>query len=138
MILLAENQTLTNTFTDIGLIIGSKQLSGSTKEDLINFSFLTVAVELNINDSKDFQIRALAVDEKDNVEFTFPIETTKKDKTLIEPALQELNVDTDTNQLFEFELDDTIDAVQLQVRVGTVGATAGIVTSLRYNKGYRQ
>ena len=36
------------------------------------------------------------------------------------------------------QIDTTIDAIQLQVQAGTVGATAGIVTSLRYNLGYRQ
>ena len=131
---LATNITLTNTFTDIGPVIGPDGSGDFT----ILFSFLTIAVELAINNSLNFQIRALALDSEDNVRFEFPIKTVKKDKVLIEPEFQELNVDIDINQLFQWELDTTIDAIQLQVRVGTEGATPGVVTSIRYNLGYRQ
>lgn len=139
MKLLATNVTLTNVFTDIGVVIGPKTFSATaTGDDVIKFSFLTVAIELDINDSLNFQIKALAIDTIDSVQFEFPIETIKKSVIQIEPLVQELNFDTDANQLFQWELDTTIDAVRLQVRVDTLGVTAGIVTSLRYNLGYRQ
>lgn len=131
---LATNVTLTGSFADIGAIIGRDD----TGDDVIKFSFLTVAVELDINDSLDFQIKALLVDPTDNVEFDFPIRSVKKNKVQIEPEIQEFNLDIDAKQLFEFELDTTVDAIQLQVRVLTGGATAGIVTSIRYELGYRQ
>lgn len=138
MKLLATNQTLTNTFTNIGDIIGPGTVSGTTGDDLIKFSFLTVAVELDINDSKDFQIKALAMDIVDNKEFEFPIETVKKAIVQIEPLVQEFNLDIDAGQLFEWQLDTTIDCLQLQVKVDTLGVTPGIITSIRYNLGYRQ
>lgn len=138
MKLLAENITLTDTFTDIGLIIGPSTFAGTTGDDVIKFSFLTVAVELDVNDSSNFQIKALAVDTVDNIQFEFPIETVKKSIVQIEPLVQEFNLDVDATQLFQWELDTTIDAIQLQVRVDTLGAIAGIVTSIRYNLGYRQ
>jgi len=138
MKLLATSQTLTITFTDIGLIIGPNIIIGSTGDDVIKFSFLTVAVELNINDSENFQIKALAIDTTDNTQFEFPIETVKKSIVQIEPLVQEFNLDVNATQLFQWQIDTTIDAVQLQVRVDTLGATAGIITSLRYNLGYRQ
>jgi len=136
---IAENITLTNTFTDIGDVIGPKNLPvANTSDDAIKFSFLTVAVELDINDSKDFQIKALAMDEKDLVRFEFPINTVKKSISQIEPLIQEFNLDIDQNQLVQWQLDNTIDAIQLQVRVGTLGATPADIISLRYNLGYRQ
>ena len=139
MKLLATNVTLTNIFTDIGIVIGPKTFSvTATGDDVIKFSFLTIAVELDINDSKNFQIKAKAIDIADNIEFEFPIETIKKSIVQVEPLIQEFNLDIDATQLFQWQLDTTIDAIQLQVRVDTLGATAGIVTSLRYNLGYRQ
>ena len=138
MKLLETSQTLTDTFTDIGDVIGSDLVATNTGDDSIKFSFLTVAVELAINDSKNFQIKALAIDETDDVQFEFPIETVKKDIVQVLPLTQELDVDIDINQLFQWQLDTTIDAIQLQVRVDTLGATVGVVDSIRYNIGYRQ
>ena len=139
MRILDTNQTLTNTFTDIGAVIGPSSIAGSTGDNLIMFSFLTVAVELDINDSEDFQIKALIVDAEDPTkEFDFPINTVKKNIVQVEPLVQEFNLDIDANQTFSWDLDNTVDAIQLQVRAGTVGATAGVITSIRYNIGYRQ
>ena len=136
---LATNETLTATFTDIGAVIGPKTFSATaTGDDVIKFSFLTVAVELDINDSKNFQIQAVAIDTVDGKQFDFPIETVKKSIVQVEPLVQEFNLDIDAGQGFGWQLDSTIDALQFQVRVDTLGATAGIVTSIRYNLGYRQ
>ena len=139
MISLATNQTLTADFTDIGLIIGPKTLAGTTEVDnVIDFSFLTIAVELNINDSKNVQIKALLVDEKDSKEFDLPINTIKKDIVDVEPLIHRFKFNIDANQAFQWRLDKAIDAIQIQVKAGTVGSTAGIITSLRYRLSYSQ
>ena len=140
MKLLAENQTLTNTFTDIGLIIGPKTIGAllTTQDDVISFSFLTVGVVVTMNTSTGFEIQALALDENTLQRYDFPIETVKKNIVNVEPLIQTFKKTGNISQLFQWELDTTIDAVQLQVRVNTVGATAGIATSTRYNLGYRQ
>lgn len=133
----STTQTLTGTFTNIGSVIGPAQLSG-TGDTTKDFSFLVVGIELDINDSKDFQIRALGVDKKTSKEYKFPIDTTRKDKTKVLGALQEFDEDIDDNQFFDWVLNNAIDAVQIQVRALTVGATAGSVLSAVYGLGYRQ
>ena len=142
MKLLATNITLTNTFTDIGNAIGSSSLSiPSTGDTTRQFSFLTFMVFVTINDSDKFQIRALAIDNEDNKRATLPIRTGKKDKLLIRRDLQEFDESGDfavIGQVFEFEIDMSFDAVQMQVKVVTEGATAGVVDSIRFNPGYRQ
>ena len=142
MIELKTNQTLTNTFTDIGDAIGPDSLSiPSTGEKTRQFSFLVFMAFVTMNDSKKFQIRALGIDKTDNKRATMPIRTGRKDKILIRRDLQEFDESgdfTDLGQLFEFEIDLAFDAVQMQVRVDTEGATAGVVDSIRLNPGYRQ
>ena len=134
----ATSQTLTETFTDIGNVIGTSTIANTTGDDAIKFSFVTLAVELEINDSKNFQVKILGIDLEDNVEFDFPINTVKKNIVEVEPLVHELKLDVDANQLFEWELDTTLDALQVQVKVGSTGVIPGVVTSLRYNLGYRQ
>lgn len=139
MKLLAENIPLTNTFTDIGLIIGPKTLNAAnTGDDVIKFSFLKVSVELQINDSKGFEIQALDIDEEDLKEFDLPIETVKKDIVEVEPLIQRLKKNVNSNQSFGWELDTTVDALQIRVRVDIEGVTPAKILSLRYNLGYRQ
>ena len=66
------------------------------------------------------------------------LETVKKDKVLVKKEFKEYDETGDVAQFFEFALDTTIDALQIQVRVDTAGATPGVVDSIRYNLGYRQ
>lgn len=132
MKLLIENQTLTTTFADLGPEIN---LEG-TRDVTIKFSFLTVDIGLDINDSKDFQIKAKSV--QGARESDFPLKSVKRDKVLVRPDLQEFDLDVDADQIFDFILDNTIDSVQLQVRVDTLGATPGEVLIAQFELGYRQ
>jgi len=130
MNLLAENQTLTGTFAKLGtgvLVIPTS----------IKFSFITLSLEININDSKNLQVKPLFEDDVGDL-FHFPLENVRKDKVTVVPLFKEFDDDVDQKILVEFELDATIDLVQIHVRVGTVGATAGIITKAQFNLGHRQ
>lgn len=127
---LATNQTLTATFAKLGTI---------ALPSTLNFSFLTVALDITMNDSKNLQIKPFFEDTKNNDElYEFPIEEVKKSLITIQPQVKELDLDVDQRILVEFEMDNTIDLIQLQVRVDTLGATAAVINRAQFGLGYRQ
>jgi hypothetical protein len=125
MAILATNQTLTRTWADLGSSINT-----------VGRSFVTIFLDVDINDSANVQIKQLAVNESDR--FEMPLSTVKKSVIQIEPDIRELNLDIDQKIAVEFELDMTIETSQIQVRVGTVGATPGVIINAFYEVGYRQ
>lgn len=129
MRLLAENQILTATFTKLST-------GGLDIPNTLLYSFITLALDITINDSKDVQIKPFFEDDSDL--YQFPLETIKKSSVTIVPQFVELDNDVDQLIMVEFELDNTIDLVQIQVRVDTPGATPAVINKAQFGLGYRQ
>lgn len=130
MILLAENQTLTASFVQLGT-------SSLVIPTALKFSFLTLAIDLTINNSKNVQIKPFFEDTNGDL-YEFPLESVKINKVTVIPLFKELDNDVDQRILVEFGLDNTIDLVQIQVRAGILGVTPGVINKAQFNLGYRQ
>lgn len=139
-VLKSTTQTLTNVFTNIGPTISPISFDVSINETLSNFGLLTLGFQVTFNDSRDFEVRANAIDIDDPAvaEYELPLDTPKK--TIVEnnPLVETRKGGTDFNALFGIPVGLTVDAVQVQVRVKTVGAIAGVITRAVYNVGYTQ
>lgn len=134
MELLATNQTLTDN-------VNFDQLGTSSLEirETKNYAFITLALDITINDSKNVQIKPFFEDQKNNNElYQFPIEEVKKSIITIQPQVKELDNDVSQRILVEFEIDNTIDLVQIGVRVDTLGATPAVINKAQFGLGYRQ
>lgn len=139
-ILKSTTQTLSTTFTDIGLPIAPSTFTtfAGSGDDLSKFGNLTLGFKIDFNDSKDFEVRAVPIDIVDGSEYELPLDTVKKDEVENRPLVQTRKGSVNANPLFGFPIGLTIDAVQVQVRVKTVGSTAGEITRAVYNVGYTQ
>ena len=137
-ILKETTQTLTDTFAPVGLIIGPESFAGTTGDDLINFSLMALGFKITFNDSSDFEVQAIPIDVEDSSEYELPIDTIKKTIVETNPLVKTRKGSTDGNPLFRFEIGSTIDALRIEVRVKTPGATPGEITRAVYNLGYIQ
>lgn len=127
MRLLATNYTLTGSWANLGAVISN---------NIIGRSFLRLGIDLNINDSENVQFKILIVDETNN--FEMPENVITNNKVKVNPLIIELNSDTDQEQSALWGIDMTVQSLQVQTRALTVGASAGIITTAKYELGYRQ
>jgi len=104
--------------------------------DVKGFNRIAVWLNVDINDSLDIRIRALAKHTSAHAdEFNLPIRTVSASDVKVEDEYFEFNVDADQFVVLAVELGNVIPLVQFQVQAGTVGATAGQIDSARITKG---
>jgi hypothetical protein len=118
-------QNLTNSWADIGSEI-----------DLRRYRYLTLWINLDINDSNNARIRILwkrALAGTD--EYVLPIKAIGASDIKVEPHYIEFNVDEDRLMVIGFDLLNTAAIIQVQVMAGTVGASAGQIDSIYYSAG---
>lgn len=117
--LISAAQTLTEAWKNLGSEIDTRGISA-----------LGVFISLNINNTLNARIRALAKRESGSAdEYVLPIRTVSTSDVKIEDEYLEFNNDVDQEMLLSWELDGIIPFVQLQVMAGTVGASAGQIIS---------
>lgn len=117
--LIAAAQTLTGAWVNLGFEI-------DTRWD----DTLGVWIDLDINDTENARIRALAKHESEGAdEYVLPIKTVSTSDVKVEDEYTEWNNDIDQKMLLGVELKKVIPFVQLQVMAGTVGASAGQIVS---------
>lgn len=111
--LITSPQTVTGSFVDIGDEIRTNQIEG-----------FMAFIELNINDSLNVRIRALAKHASGATsEYVLPIKTISTNQVNLEDEFFEFAEDIDQNMAIELTTNWTIPFVQLQVSAGTVGAS---------------
>ena len=125
--IITSPQTITDSWTDLGLQIQT-----------IDYSFFSTYLDIDINDSKNVQFRFRGIYDTGGADFIIPLKTIKKDKVLLDDVYYEVNSDADQKIILQTDMDQNIKFIKLQVKVGTVGATAGIINTAKYRQGYRQ
>lgn len=125
--LISAAQALTGSFADVG---GEIDVSG--------FSSLGLWIDLDINDSIDVQFKMLVkLADSATDEYELPLIAATASKANIEPQLIELTNDANQKIMIPFSLDRVIKSVQIQVKAGTLGSPAGILTSAKVTKRWK-
>lgn len=127
MRLLTTNYTLTDDWDNLGDPISN---------NIIGRSFFRLGIDLNINDSEGIQFKLLIVDEVNN--FEMPENIIENNNIQINPLIMKLKNNTDQEQSISWEIDMTVQSLQIQTQALIVGASAGIITTAKYELGYRQ
>ena len=95
-----------------------------------NRTALDLWVEWTINNSVDLQFRILYRLESDGTDYLSPILTPSGSKYLAEAEVFEMNVDADGAFRYQIPFNVSGSFIQLQAKVGTVGATAATVDTI--------
>lgn len=105
--------------------------------DMTAYRRMAIWPRLDINSSLNVRIRALPQrwkgDNQDGVN-TSPITDVSLAGVGVNPEFFEFETDSDQCTLIEFETKGLVPWMQLQVQAGTVGATAGQITSCYLTK----
>jgi hypothetical protein len=129
--ILSSAQDLTGSWADLGPEIACD-----------GFNRLGVWLTIDINDSEDVRIKAIAKHESGGTEeYGLPIynpdtSTGGSYVTYAEGNYIEFNDDADQLIYVGFDVDNAIPYVQLQVEAGTVGGTAGQIDAAYVTRGY--
>lgn len=112
-------QTLTASWADLGGEI-----------EIYRKKHLGLWLQVDINLSNNLRVMFLAKTESGGtLEYSIPIETISATDVKINAEYKELNTDADQNIVINWDLPGYIPVGQFQVMVGTLGATAAIITS---------
>lgn len=118
----ATAQDLTTSWVDYGpelIVDGHKSIS--------------VWLNIDINDTRNVRIRALAKHVSDGAdEYNLPIITVSKAAVMVNPEYYEFDNDVDHKTVVSFDFHEIIPFVQFQIQAGTVGVTAGQALDSKY------
>ena len=92
---------------------------------------IIVYPEIDINDSLNIRLRALEKHSQTGTGFVETIENVSSAVVKVKEAYLELDVDVSQNLRMEFE-SHPISHFQLQIKAGTVGASAAEIVSCKY------
>ena len=115
--LITVAQDLTASFEDLGSLINAK-----------GFTSIAVFIKIDINDSANVQLKAIGrTKETGSDDYLLPIKSVSLSAGTVKVKEGVFEFDSDTDQLLiiEIETGNLIPFIQLQVKVGTVGASAG-------------
>lgn len=116
--LISAAQDLTANWADLGQVIDCK--------DITNFGLW---LNIDINDSTGVVFRVIPMkDSSDTDEYSSVIEDSSSGTaTLVAPQLYDLESDADQKIVLQIDVTDIVPYAKVQVKAGTVGATAGQV-----------
>lgn len=124
--ILAAAQDVTAAWVDLGAEIS-----------MVGFTHMGVWVNLDINNSENVRIRAIAKHTAAGAdEYFLPIESISASDIKIQDEYFEFNDDVDQRVLLKIPTDNLIPYIQLQVTAGVVGATAGQIDSLYITRSW--
>jgi hypothetical protein len=119
-------QTLTTSWADVGSEIACQ-----------GYNVLRFWFTVDINNSNDLQFKAISKHTAAGSEYNSAIKTVGASDIKIEPEYFEFNVDQDDFVMVEIEIGNATPYVQLQAKVGTLGATAADLEAVYVTKGYK-
>jgi hypothetical protein len=133
LISVAAPQNFTAAWADLGGEIRIYEKSDKRH----NFSTIGLFLNLDINDSTDLRIRALAKHTEAGAdEYVLPIRTVSASDVKVEDEYIEFNDDANQKVLIEIDTSGLIQVVQFQIMAGVLGAgVAAQVDSAFYNLG---
>lgn len=115
MELISAPQNLTSGWVNLGEPI-----------DMTKASRLGLYIKLDINDSLNPRVRAMAKRGKNDIDlWELPIRTVGASDVKVEGEDFEFNVDADQNVVFSIATEGVVPFIQIQVQAGTVGASPG-------------
>jgi len=122
--LISAAQNVTTSFVDLGFEI-----------PCAGYKYLNVFLTLDINNSLDFRIKALAKHTSAGAE-EYPIQYEMRNSTeAIDGAYREINLDADDLYVAKINV-ESIPLIQIQISAGTVGVTAGQIDACYYTLSY--
>jgi len=113
--IISAAQDLTGAYADLGGVI-----------DCRGYDKLGLYIDLDVNDSSTNTLRILPIKESDGTDEYEPLTATDYVYTL---------GDTDKKIFIPFDTDNRIPFIQIQVKAGTVGTTAGQIDAAEYIRG---
>lgn len=132
--IITSAQTLTETFVDLGGEIVTNNLATNSLQGV---GYIDFVVWLNItpNDSENITIRALAKQgEGFTNEYNFPLKVVKNTETQVKKNTFRFRAtDLDEPIILSLKLKECIPVIQLQVKAGVMGLSAGEVTTAEYS-----
>ncbi len=96
------------------------------------YDFMSLWLNVDINNSIDARIRIVAKHTRGGDKYVHSIEVITASVINVEDEFFEFTTDEDQRRVIEITLDDIIPFVQVQIQVGTVGATAGQILDSKY------
>lgn len=127
--LISAAQDLTASFADLGSIV-----------DVRGFTSIAVFLKIDINDSLNVQLQAIGrTKETATDDYLLPIKSVSLSAGLVKLKAGIFEFDSDTNQLIiiEVETGNLIPFIQLQIKAGTVGASAGQIDDALVAKAWK-
>jgi len=113
-----ESQTLTDSYADLGSEINVR-----------GYNTLKLYLGIDINDSENVHIKALGKLLQDATEeYELDTQTVSSGVTQVDKQYFEVNYDADGYQTIQIDVTGCY-VIQLQAKAGTVGQTAGKITS---------
>ncbi len=120
-------QAFTTSWVDLGSEI-----------EMNGFNSLAVWATLDINDTNNARIRALAkLDADGSKEYQMVIKSVGASDVKIEDHYFEWNADADMETILQIDTDGLVPKIQLQIQCGTVGASAGQIDYCEVTKIWR-
>lgn len=124
-VLVEENQALTDSWVALGDVIDAR-----------GYTELYLYIDLDINNSVNARIRALGHITEDGDGYNLPIEIVSSTEVKVTP--QYVEFDTDANQKMILKVTTgAIPFISFEIQAGTVGVSAGIVSSFYVNQIWR-
>lgn len=124
---LTSPQTITSDWIDVG-----------DEVECFRCTKVGVWLDIDINDSQNIQVRALAKLEKGAAaEYSLPILKVSAEAVMIQQQYFEIDDDIDQKIFFELETGGQIPYVQFQVQSQIEGAPKAILNSLTVTKRWR-
>lgn len=125
--LITTAQNLTGSWADLGEIINTGDVES-----------LALWLNLDINDSLTTQVRAVArINSTDTDNYELPITEVTTSQVNVAAQVYVLS-DADQKIILPINLDDNVQFIQIQVKAGTVGATAGQIDGARLTRRMKQ
>lgn len=119
--LISTSQTLTDSWANLGDVIDTRDQEA-----------IALWLKVDINNSQNFRLRVLAKQTSASSDlYSLPIKTSSSSDVKLEAEYYELNVDSDINIVLDIGVGDLVQFIQVQVMVGTVGVSAGAITSAK-------
>lgn len=124
---IVEEQILTNSWVKIG-----------ATQNVKGYTCIGLYLDIDINDSEDVQIKIVGRrDDDDTVEFLLPVyEVTVEGLIDYAGTYFKLSKNEDQSLIIKTNTDNLIPFIDIYVKVGTVGGTAGKIKSLDISKAW--
>lgn len=133
---MSQNPQNAPVYIDGGKVVTASWANLGPVLDASGSDAIGVWIDLDINDSTDFRVRAVGRLTSSGDDYLLPIRTVSASDVKVEGEYVEFNVDANQKMIVEVSTDQVVPFVQLQIQAGAVGASAGVVVSAYKTEKY--